>query len=367
MNKPPIYTPSPSFSNIVETLATHGEATLLYDLEGVRTELQTLHQHLVGAFPDRASSILFSIKANRHPGLLRALARWGVGGEVASMPEVKLAVAAGLHRICATSPGLTAAQIASLVERGVDVNIDNPSQLAELSRGSDIGLRLRLAFERDTTLRGEGISRFGVDPDCAEMQAALSRGGHRVTAVHGHVRDIGSPERLQSLATTLREAARRHPDLRAVNFGGGMTRLYRDPAAAAEGWMRAGAVLEDLPAGIEILVEPGAQLVTAHGYLGTRVLSVLERPDGRRLVVLDASRWNLVTWSRIECVYPLGKPTHVADLVGPTCYENDVWDTGLTLPDLRPGDLIVFRGLGAYVASMSRRMHGLSGPREILL
>jgi diaminopimelate decarboxylase len=84
--------------------------------------------------------------------------------------------------------------------------------------------------------------------------------------------------------------------------------------------------------------------------------------------VVDCSRWNLVSWSKYELVSPAVKAEGVmSDVVGPTCYENDIWIARVGLPDLRPGEQVVFRGLGAYVASMARKMHGLQIPQEVLI
>lgn len=45
----------------------------------------------------------------------------------------------------------------------------------------------------------------------------------------------------------------------------------------------------------------------------------------------------------------------------------DGWAADEPLPRLAVGDLMVLRGLGAYVSSMAHRMHGLPIPREVFL
>ena len=109
-------------------------------------------------------------------------------------------------------------------------------------------------------------------------------------------------------------------------------------------------------------------MTSSHGYLGARVVSSTERQDGRQLVVIDASHWNLVSWSDISLIWPQsGKGAVPTDIVGPTCYEDDIWFTGVCTRKLAIGDIIIVKGLGSYVASMHKTLHSLPTPAQILL
>jgi diaminopimelate decarboxylase len=354
-------------SRVVRVLEAQGAPTLVYDRDGVRAEVELVMSHLRAAIgPGRSCGIRFSIKANAHDGFLRWLGSLGIGAEVSSMAEFDRARAAEVEHISATSPGLSAGDVRRLHEAGVELNVDNLTQLDALPAGAALGLRLCMPLE-SAAKRHDSHSRFGVDLESAALHDALRAGRYRVVRVHGHARDIGRGAQLEAHARRLVAVAAMFPGVRTINLGGGMTRLYADPATAAAAWQDCAAIFEALPGDAQILIEPGAQLVTRHGYLGTRVVSVTARRDGRQIVTVDASSWNLVSWSKIELIASEPVDGVVSDVVGPTCYENDVWLAGVRLPRLHVGQQLVFRGLGAYVASMAKQMHGLPIPREILL
>lgn len=354
---------------IISELRKHQNPTLIYDRAGVLCELELLQAHLSKAVGSRLScGVRFSVKANPNVELLRWLSAQGAGAEVSSMFEFEAACAAGMQSISATSPGLSAADIRRLYECGVEVNIDNLAQLDGIPEGSSVGLRLCMPLDLTPGASQDARSRFGVDIDSPALHEKLRARRYEVVRVHGHFRDIRCAQQLTALARRLVSATKVWPHIKTINLGGGMTRLYKDPHAAEQAWLQCASVFGELPAGAQVLVEPGAQLLTGHGYLGTRVLSVKPLPGGRQLVVVDASKWNLVCWSEISLVHPeSGAEDVLTSVVGPTCYENDLWVTDVRLPELAPGTQLVFRGLGAYVTSMARKMHGLRLPAEFLL
>lgn len=353
---------------IIERLFVDDEPALLYHRRGVRTEVERLNEDLKIAAGGRMSyGLRYAVKANANPLLLRWFASLGLGAEVASKAEFVTAQAAAMEPIAATSPGFTSKDVEELYRCGVEVNIDNVNQLGNLPPRARIGLRVCVP-QTPTGLRRSELSRFGVDLGDDNLYRALTKRNLEVVRLHAHLRNVATADDLVGLVRIIVDAVGRFPRICAVSLGGGMTRLYRNPGAARDAWRRCVPLLAKLNKGTTLLVEPGAQLLTRHGYLGARVVSSVERSDGRQLVTLVVSRWNLVAWSDCEIVFPTqgsdGMPT---DVVGPTCYENDVWAADERLPRLGPGDLVVLRGLGAYVSSMARCMHGLPIPQEVLL
>ena len=354
---------------VVSELEKHYEPTLAYDRAGIKTELDLLRSHLRRAVRDRLPvTIFFSVKANRNVQLLEWLGEQGIGTEISSLAEYEVVRRARVPLISATSPGFSPHDVAGLVALGVRVNIDNPAQLQELRPGSEVGLRLCMPHDLLAPAAESGYSRFGVMLDDPSLQNALRSGKANVVRLHGHFRDVASAAQLTALASRVVAATAVFPRIREINLGGGMTRLYNDAAAAAGAWDQCAPIFNDLQPETSLFVEPGAQILTRHGYLGTRVVSVNKRPDGRKLIVVDSSKWNLVSWSEYELVSPA--PTtegELADVVGPTCYEKDVWLSNFPLTDVRVGQQLIFRGLGSYVTSMAKRMHALPLPKEILL
>ncbi|MBP2471447.1 diaminopimelate decarboxylase [Crossiella equi] len=339
---------------------------IAYDTDGVDAEVEAARADLERV-PARTHTLLFSVKANRFPGLLAHLAGHGIGAAVAGPTEYRAATGAGMAAVCATTPGLTREDLHALHAAGVGIDADSERQLADLPRGAHVGLRLAIPIEAGSTPRGLPWSRFGMRWPSASACAAVAARDLRVVRLHAHVRDIGGPEDTDLLGRVLARAAQDLPTVTELNLGGGTTRLRHHNAEAAA---QAYDVLADRLGGAEydLYAEPGAHLVTAHGYLVSEVLDV-EVAGGRQLAVLDASAWNLAGWSRFSPVWLTDSDGAVlpTDFAGPTCYEKDLWLTGVPSGPLHRGDLVVLRGAGAYVTSMARRLHDLPLPAEVLL
>jgi diaminopimelate decarboxylase len=356
-------------STVIRELARLPTPALAYDRTAISDEVDRLLSHMWRAGNGRLRcGIRFSIRATAFPALLSWFAELGVGVEVSSMQEFHAALGAGVESISATSPGFSASDIIDLLEHGVEVNIDNTAQLASVPSGTAVGLRLCTRLEAPAPKRSDVYSRFGVTPDSHALQAQLQAGRHEVVRLHAHKRGIGQAEQLVALLGQLNAARAVFPAVRTFNLGGGMTRLHRDRAQAEHAWSQCARVFREFPDGAEVLVQPAAQLLTRHGYLATRVLSCSSRAGVGRMAVVDASCWNLVSGSTLELIYP-AQSSHgpLTEIVGPTCYENDVWHPGARLGHLQPGQLLVFRGVGTYAASLTRAAHALPVPQQLLL
>ncbi|MFD0267726.1 hypothetical protein ACFVGY_14190 [Streptomyces sp. NPDC127106] len=345
---------------------------VLYDTDGIDAEIAAFRRAL-GLLDAPRTRLLFSVKANRAPALLGHLAGRGLGAAVAGVGEDRAAREAGLGPRWATGPGLGPEELAQLHAHGTHLDIDGVEQLAAVPRGSEVGLRVAVPIPAESTARGIPWSRFGLRwNDPAERGAVLEvlrERALRPVRLHAHVRDVGGVADVRPLGRVLAEAARDLPDVTEVNIGGGMIRLFHhnpDEVPAVFACLAEGLASAGRPLGV--LAEPGAQIVTSHGYLVTRVRSVY-RAGGRQSVTVDASAWNLAGWSRFSLV-PLG-PSRAqrwtTDVAGPTCYEKDLWFTGAATDRIEPEDLVVLRGAGAYVTSMHRVLHDLPAPVEELL
>ena len=340
---------------------------LLLDLDAVSATVGALRDDLA-CLGDPV--LLFALKANRFPPLLRHLAGLGVGADAASPAEWRAARDAGMSPVSVTGPGLTGADLASMAREGALVDVDGLDQLRALTRAPDppaeIGLRLRVPVAEADRTAGRRLSRFGVDPASPELHRLLAGTGTRVTRLHVHSGEIGTPRRAERLAAALAACTRVFPEVRELNLGGGFTALYADRRRAREAWERVAAGLAG--AQVRVLLEPGMLLTALAGFLVVSLRSVDAHPDLGRCATADASGWNLFTWGRPRVVARMpergGTPEpHL--IAGVTCYENDVLAEEVTLPPLREGDRLVFNAAGAYTASMARDLHGWGRPREV--
>jgi diaminopimelate decarboxylase len=346
---------------------------LVYDLDAVAATVATLREDLS---PFGEVQLLFAVKANRCPTVLDGMAALGLGGNVASATELGAALTAGLTPLSVTSPVLSAGLMERAQQAGAQIYLDNLAQVgvwganAGLSR--EIGLRLRVPLEASNRSSDDrtGWSRFGLDPADRTLHQLLSRHRLNVTSLHIHAGEIRDPARAQRLAALVVAAQTVFPETESVNLGGGLTYLCADYFAAREAFTAMAATLKQSPCKPRVIFEPGMLLVALAGCLLAEVVDVRPSLGGARHVTLDASAWNLATWSvpRFWASFPARwGPTMAHDFAGNTCYEQDYFARQVDIPELCVGDRVLLSGFGAYAASMARCSHGIAQPPEWVL
>lgn len=248
--------------------------------------------------------------------------------------------------------------ILRLPDRPVDwVSFNSARQWrsCEFVEGRRYGARLSLGEER--------LDKFGLDE---EEAVAFLRSCPGEPFLHMHaLRRLHDPAlavRVTALFAALaaRVARRAGRTLRTVNLGGGydgQLELRLAGVSLAEILrLQIEAVRRELPEVEEVLVEPGRALFEDAGVAVTRIHDVLERPDGRVLIVDIAS--NLLVPLPQSRFRPFSLdprpgplvPTSVAD---GTCRARGVVAVADLPASLAPGDLLGIENAGAYTYSFA--------------
>ena len=174
-------------------LSRYGSPLFRYDLHEVRASAAALRASL----PDYAV-VLYSLKANPHPDLARALYEEGSRAEVSSPGELTVALAAGYPAAdCLyTGPGKSTGEVCSAIERGV--RMFSTESLRDLTRvvdqaqlaGVTLSCLLRVncsGATADVGIRMSGKrSQFGFALDAARAWAeqALGIAGPHLAGLH---------------------------------------------------------------------------------------------------------------------------------------------------------------------------------------
>src|SRR5215468_5875135 len=85
------------------------------------------------------AQLLYAVKANGHPAVVKALASTVDGLEVASGGELELARQAGVRRVAFGGPAKTDAELASAVEAGATVNLESLLEIRRLAARAGVG------------------------------------------------------------------------------------------------------------------------------------------------------------------------------------------------------------------------------------
>lgn len=369
----------------------------VYDLAGLREHAAAVRERM------RDVEVFYAAKANPDPLILRALAPYVAGFEVASGGELEhVAAAVPAARLAFGGPGKGPEELAAAVRLGVErVHVESPTELGRLiaiarraGRPVDVLLRANLELPVDgaaLTMSGP----FGMDEralaSCRPMLDAAPM--IRVRGVHAHLASgLSAPQQLGLARRIVGWAAdwlgEHFPRVAApeINLGGGMAVDYADPAGRFD-WAAYGRGLRSLaPAAARLRIEPGRALTVYHGWYVTEVLDV-KYAHGRRYLVVRGGTHHMRTPATknhdqpfallpmpggVEAADPAaggadgGGPegSDLATVVGQLCTPKDVLATDVPLGVVRVGDRLAFAMAGAYAWNISHHdflMHPAPG------
>lgn len=330
-----------------------------------------------------AGRLLYAVKANGHPGLVAALAGEVDGFEVASGGELALVrdVAGDGPTVAFSGPAKTDAELLAAAAAGATVHVESGHELRRLAAVAGLagagGVRVALRVNRaGATLSGShqmtgAPTPFGMDEaQVADAAAyALATPGLRLVGFHLHAvsnnLDAAAHGRfaVEAARWAAATAALCGFALSYVNLGGGLGVDYTgstqlDLAVLAQGLAGAAAAL---PAGVELVVEPGRFVAADAGWYAAEVIDV-KASHGRQFAVVRGgthhfrlpAAWGYSHPCQVLAVdewpHPYPRPALDAplDVVGELCTPRDVLARDQDLGRVRVGDLIALGRTGAY-------------------
>lgn len=333
----------------------------------------------------------FSYKTHPVTGVLRRLHAAGLGAEVISPHELRLALQLGVppERIVYNGPGKTEASLREAAARGVLVNVNarpEIANLAEAARAAGVRARAGLRIVPPSAWSGQFGERLDTGAALRAAAELASCPDLRFEALHAHSGfELGTERRAADFAWEVLEfRARLRAELGVtvpiVDLGGSLpTATVRHYGALEKRLNRTfGAdLVPRLPGNVlgprayirllgellrahaasvggappRVLIEPGRAISGDAQLLLTRVLSLRDAEDGLITAVLDAGV-NVAEPVRSEYhqIVPLtaGKPIRRYRLVGPICTPADVLCHSLRLPGIVQGEGLAILDSGAY-------------------
>ena len=361
-------------------LAADGQARYVYHLGTVREQIHRLRRELPAV-----DVLYYSMKANAHPEILRAIAEEGVGFECVSAGEVRRARehAGSEVPILFTPNFCPVEEYQEAFDAGAEVVIDGPQvfDLApKLFAGRGVGLRIdpgHGAGHHTKVVTAGAATKFGLAlADLDAFADAAGRHGVRVDGLHAHVGSgILDPSAWVHTANILLEAMAPFPAATWIDLGGGLG-VPEQPGQHSLDLVRLGRELGRIRAlhpSVSLRLEPGRFLVSEAGVLIAPVTQVRTK-GGVHLAGLATGMNSLVrpalygAWHRMHNLSRLGEPpVRTWQIVGPICESADVLGRDRRLPDPEPGDVLLIENAGAYGAVMASRYNLREPAEEIVL
>ncbi|MFJ6164256.1 alanine racemase [Micromonospora orduensis] len=346
----------------------------VHDLDALAAHARSVRDAL-----PRQVELLYAVKANPDPGVLRTLAGVVDGFEAASRGELRrLAEVLPDHRPAAyAGPGKTDADLAAALDAGVRrIHVESPAELRRLGalatatgRTARVLLRVNLPVDAPgaSLIMGGGPSPFGMDPadavDCARRPPA----GVEVRGVHAHLASGLDAPLAGAVAAAVVRWAVTEVDAAEVDVGGGMAVDYADPEARFDwaGYGHALADIGDTYPHLRLRIEPGRSVTVYCGAYLTEVVDV-KRSYGEWFVVVAGGTHHLRTPAAKGHAQPFrvhrrrgvdgprtdGGPVTV---VGQLCTPKDVLSRSAAAGPIGVGDVLAFAMAGAYAWNISHR------------
>ena len=331
--------------------------------------------------------ILYAMKANFNPELLKTLATAGVDFECVSPGEVewleKNIPDFDLGRILFTPNFAPREEYEWGIRKGLQVTLDNLYPLQawpEIFNGAKLFIRVDPGQGRGhhEHVKTAGVhSKFGVPRfEVGELARLVETAGAEVIGIHAHSGSgILDPNNWRSVASKLVLIAEQFPMVKTIDLGGGLG-VPEKPGDGEFDLERLDETLGEIHAAypqFNLWLEPGRFIVARAGVLLTRCTQTKGKGEMRYVGVgtgmnslirpaLYGSYHEIVNLSRADQL-----PSETVTVVGPICETGDRLGSDRLLPPTQEGDVILIANAGAYGHVMSSRYNLREAAKEIVI
>ena len=378
--------------DLASLAAQFGTPLYVYSADAVRERVAMLERE----FAPVPHTICYAVKANSSLALLKRLGALGCGFDIVSggeLERVRRAAPEALSRVVFSGVGKQAWEMDAALEAGILLfNVESEAELELLAeRAQAAGKTARIALRVNPDVFAEthpyistGLRehKFGI---AIERAPAVYRRAQQLPGLEpaGVSVHIGSQIRsVEPFAAALKRVRGLVEQLRSegmnishIDAGGGFGIEYGqadfDPAARVAEYANA---LRSVLDGFEthLLLEPGRFLVAQAGALVSRVLYTKQNGN-KHFVITDAAMNDLIRPALYKAHHEIvpvtrsGRPTRVADIVGPVCESGDFFAHDRETPELQSEDLVALLDAGAYGMSLASHYNTRVHPAEVLI
>lgn len=367
-----------NMEKLIQNISSYVTPAIVYDLESIANTVKAIENDSKDI--DNIG-FLFSVKANRFSGVLNKIKDMNWGVDVASISEFNIVKEIGFSDIYATSPSFKVEELDYMYENGVIPDFNSISQIDLWCKNKskkdykNIGIRIKVEIPKElkhNTIYDEN-GRFGIDVRDELLMKVIEENNIVVKQLHFHLGEIRNSNVIKATIKNLKDIINSFPYLERINFGGGLTYLYSNVEERKNFWTcikEFSNYIKITNKNIKFIFEPGMLITIGSGILVTSVLYLDKFNDDKYNAIVDASCWNLFSWSPIKVLKQIPERQGTKNkymISGSSCYEADIFVGKGEFNRIEVGDRICFAYGGAYVSSMMRNMHGINYINEYIL
>ncbi|MFT4605849.1 MAG: diaminopimelate decarboxylase [Rhodothermales bacterium] len=373
--------PAPFPEILVRIHRSASTPTYVYFERTIRKRIERLR----AALGDVPSRLLYAMKANGHPRVMKLFLEHSVGVDAVSPAELLLALRLGFtpDSVLFSANNMTDAEMHFAQRQGALLNIGELSRLQSFGQaypGSKVCVRLNPqvgAGHHDHVITAGADSKFGIPVRMMpEIQATCRQYDLQLVGLHQHIGSgIPDPATLWRAVSVMLDVASKCTNLSFVNLGGGLGVPYEPeskPLDLMEFSTQFGELMQAFSAkhGAEIWFEPGRFFVAEAGVLLVTVTTLKDNED-RCFAGVDSGMGHLVRPAMygsyheiVNLSNPKGEPK-MYDVVGNICETGDRFARDRMIPEIREGDCLAILDTGAYGCSMASEYNMRPKPAEV--
>ena len=357
--------------------AEHGTPLVVYCEQTIRAQARAYRAAAPGAL------VVYGTKAFANVALLRLLGGEGLGADVSTLGELAFARAAGVpgERIVFHGNNKSAQELAAAARADALVVLDAPGEAEAAAAAGVRRVLVRLtpgveAVTHRAIRTAHAESKFGLAPPAAEREVERARElGLEVEGLHVHVGSQLSrvEESLRALEDVLAFGERLGWTPRLLDLGGGLGIRHNRAEVVPSVAEFVRPLVERVPPGVGLILEPGRSLVGRAGVTLYRVGSI-KASGGVTYAAIDGGMSDnprpQLYGARYEALLAnrASEPaTGVYRVAGKHCESGDVLIEAAELPQPRPGDVLAVPATGAYTLALGSTYNGVPRPAAVLV
>jgi len=358
----------------------------LYVYDGIKIIEQ--YNKLQNSFSDiKNFHIKYAVKANSNINILKIIKELGGGLDTVSLQEILLGIESGFDPtdIIFTPNGISLNELEEALPFGVQINIDNLSQLEEFGeKYPEIPVCIRInphimAGGNDNISVGHIDSKFGISiHQLPHVLRIVENTNLKINGLHMHTgSDILDIDVFLRGAEILFDVARSFNGLDFIDFGSGFKVSYKEGEDETDIEelgnklsKRFNEFNEEYGKELSLYIEPGKFLVSEAGYFLVKVNSI-KQTTSTVFVCVDSGFNHFprpMMYNAYHQIINLSNPTvkeRYYTVVGYIC-ETDTFATNMKIPEISEGDILCFKNAGAYCFSMCSNYNSRLKPAEVL-
>jgi diaminopimelate decarboxylase len=370
----------------VEEIANQfGTPLYVYDASKIITQIKTLRS----AFTGVDLRIKYAAKALTNVNILRVMKQQGIGVDVVSVNEARLAMHAGFTSadIMFTPSGVDFDEIKEAVALGFAINLDSLPALEKFGQNyghsKPCAIRINpgvMAGGNYKISTGHIHSKFGISiQQLPQILEVVNQYNINIKGLHVHTgSEVVDVEVFLKVADILFNTAMNFKTLDFIDFGGGFKVAYKEGDKITDIAALGKAISDALNnfsktygKPLQAWIEPGKFLVSEAGTLLVKTTVVKETPN-LTFVGVNSGLNHLIrpmmydAYHHVSNISNLQAPTKQYNVVGYIC-ETDTLAAERMMNEVREGDILAIHNAGAYGYTMASNYNARFRPAEVMV